>query len=95
MPLLIHITCSEELKDLHQRAARAQEHKRKRNTQLDEFEDIGGQLVVKEVAALQVVQEGMKMVDGKAREEHQLKQDLLTCQDTVERVRLQVREISQ
>ena len=35
------------------------------------------------------------MVDGKAREEHPLKKDMLNFGDTVERVQIQVQEILQ
>ena len=45
-------------------------------------------MAVKEVTALQEVPEGRKMVDGKAGEEHPLKQDTLNCQDIVEQVQL-------
>ena len=84
MPLMVQITCSKYLKDLQQRAARAQERQHKSNTQLDEFQDIGGQLSVKAVVELQVVQAGRKMVDGKVKEDHPLKKELLNCWDTVE-----------
>ena len=57
MPLMVQITLAEELKDLQQRVGRAQERKQKRHTQLDEFQEIGGQLGVKEVAMMQEVQE--------------------------------------
>ena len=53
MPLMVQITPTTELKDLQQHAARAQE----RYEQLDEFQDIGGQLAMKAVATLQDVQE--------------------------------------
>ena len=43
------------MKDIQQRAAHAQERQRKHCTQLDEFQEIGGQLDVKLVATLQVV----------------------------------------
>ena len=43
---------------------------------------------MKEVTALQEVQEGRKMVDGKDREENPLKKDMLNCRDTVEQVQL-------
>ena len=70
------------------RAAWAQEPQRKCNTQLDECQDIGGQWAVKEFATLQEVQEGRKMVDGKAGEEHPLKKDMINYRETVERVQL-------
>ena len=41
---------------------------------------------MKVVVALQEVLEGRKMVDGKAREEHPLKRDMLNCRDTIEHV---------
>ena len=43
-------------------------------------------MAAKVVVALQAVQEGRKMVDGMAREEHPLKQDMLNCQDAFERI---------
>ena len=85
---MVQITCSEELKDLQQWASWAQEHQHKHNTQLDEFQDIGRQLDVKAVIALQAVQEGRKLVDSKVGVEHPLKHDMLNCWDTVEGVHL-------
>ena len=95
IPLMVQIMLTKDLKDLQQRAVRAQEHQHKRNTQLDEFQDISGQLVVIVVAAMQAIQEGRKMVDGMAREEHPFKSNMLNCRDTVEFVQLQVQEILQ
>ena len=57
MPLMVQITPTTELKDLQQRVARAQERQQKRREQLDEFQNIDGQLAVKAVATLQDVQE--------------------------------------
>ena len=50
--LMVQITRSEELKDLQQRASRTQEHQQKRRSQLDEFQEVGGQLAVKVVTTL-------------------------------------------
>ena len=76
----------EELKDLQQRASHAQEYQQKCRDQLDEFQKIGGQLVVKEVTTLQVVQENQKMVDYKAREEHSVQQALNNFQSVSDKV---------
>ena len=73
MPLMVHITRAKELKDLQQRSAQAQECQQKRCAQLNQFQEIGGQLDVKAVAMLQAVQEHRQAVDSKAIEEHQVK----------------------
>ena len=41
---------------------------------------------MKVVAALQEVQEGTNMLDGKVGVENPLKQDMINCQDIVEQV---------
>ena len=92
---MAHITRAEELKDLQQRAAHAQECQQKRRTQLDKFQEIGAQLAVKVVATLQAVQENRQMVDGKAREENPMQQVFLNYQSAAERVQLQAQEILQ
>ena len=81
--------CSEELKDLQQRASIGQERHQKRSTQLDEFQDIGRLLEVKAVAALQAVQEGKNIVDSKEEEENLVNKDLLNCWDVSKQVKLQ------
>ena len=57
MPLMVQITWAEELKYLQQRAAFAQELQQKLHAQLDEFQEIDGQLAVRAVTMLQAVQE--------------------------------------
>ena len=85
---------SVQLKELQQWVRKAQECQRKHNDQLDKFQEIGAQLLVKVVTALQVVQEGKKEVNAKMVE-HPLKQDLLGSQDLVEKIKTQVKEITQ
>ena len=51
-------------------------------------------MLVKEVTALQVVQDGKKEVNVKMVE-HPLKQDLLGCQNLAEKIKMQVKEITQ
>ena len=72
MPPIIHITWLAELKELHQWVGKAQERQRKRNDQLDEFQEIGAKLSVKAVAALQEFQDGKKEVNANMVE-HPLK----------------------
>ena len=85
---MVQITRAEELKDLQQRATCAQEHQQKHHAQLDEFQEIDGQLVVKVVAMLQEVKEHRQIVNSKANEEHPVKQDLTNCQSTSNKVQL-------
>ena len=92
MPPIVQITRSTELKELQQQVGKAQEWKR--NDQLDEFQEIGAQLSVKAVVALQAMQEGKKEVNAKLVE-HPLKQDLLESQDLAEKIKTQVKEITQ
>ena len=49
---MVQITRAEELKDLQQRASHAQENQKKCLPQLDEFQEIGGQLAVKAFTTL-------------------------------------------
>ena len=70
LPLMVQITWSEELKGLQQRVSHTQECQQKCHAQLDEFQEVGGQLVIKAVATLQAVKESRKMVDSKAGEAH-------------------------
>ena len=58
------------------------------HAQLDEFQEVGGQLAVKVVATLQAVQESRQMVDGKAGVAYPMQQDFLNCQSATERVQL-------
>ena len=60
LPPVVQITKSAQLKELQQSVVKAWEHQQRRSTQLDEFQDIGVQLSVYEVATLQAVQEGRK-----------------------------------
>ena len=69
MVLMVQITRAEELMDLEQRSSHAQEHQQKRHAQLDEFQEVGGQLAIKAVATLEAVQENRQMVNDKEREE--------------------------
>ena len=94
MPPIVHITQSMELKDLLQRVGKAQERQRKRNDQLDEFQEIGAQLLVKAVVVLQAVQEGKKEVNENMVE-NLLKQYFLRIQDLAEKIKTQVKEITQ
>ena len=59
---------------------KAQEWQQKHSDQLDEFQEIGAQLSVKAIAALQVMQDGKKKVNANMVE-HSLKHDHLMCQD--------------
>ena len=93
MPPVIQITRSTELRELQQRVGKAQEQQQKRNEQLNDFQDIGVQLSVKELTALQAVQEGKNEVT-KNMVENPLKQDLLRSQDIAERIQAQVKEIT-
>ena len=95
LPLMVQITRYEELKDLHQIGAHAQEHQQKHRAQLDEFQEVGGQLVVKAIATLQVLQESQKMVNNKFGTAHPVQQDVLNCQSAANKVQLQVHEIAQ
>ena len=63
-----------------------------RRAQLDEFQDIGGQLAVKAFATLQ---ENRKMIDDKASEEHPVQHALHNFQSVTDKVQLQVHEIMQ
>ena len=49
---MVHIMRAEEIKDLQQRASYAQEFQQRHHGQLDEFQEIGGQLAIKVVATL-------------------------------------------
>ena len=92
---MVQITQATELKDLQQCASHPQERQQKCHEQLDEFQDIGGQLAVKSVATLQAIQESQQMVDNKATEEHLVQQMVSNCQNTVAKVQLQVQEVAQ
>ena len=72
IPPLVSITRSTKLKELQQRVGKAQEQQWKRNDHLNEFQEIGSQLLVKAVATLQAMQDGKKEVNAKMVE-HQLK----------------------
>ena len=63
-----------------------QECQQKRRAQLNEFQEIDGQLAVKVVTTLQEVQEHRQMVDSKAQEENPMKQALTNCQITADKV---------
>ena len=95
MPLMVQIMRAEEIKDLQQRASYAQEFQQRHHGQLDEFQEIGGQLDVKAVAMLQEVQENRQLVDGNAQEEHLMQQALNNFQSVADKVQLQVHEIAQ
>ena len=58
------------------------------------FQETGGQLSMKAVAALQDVQEGKTGVTAKLVE-HPMKQDFLGSQDIVEKIQAQAKEITQ
>ena len=55
MPPILHITRSAKLKELQKRVRKVRERQQRRSEQLDQFQDIGAQLSVKVVFALQVV----------------------------------------
>ena len=82
-----------ELKYLQHWFGKARQHQWKHNDQLDEFQEIGAQLSVKAVAALQAVKEGKKKVNANMVE-HTLKQDFLWSQDLAEKIKTQVKEIT-
>ena len=63
------------------------------STQLDEFQEIGAQLSVKVVSALQAVQEGKKEVTNKMVE-HPLAHDLTGSREIAEKVKEHVKEIT-
>ena len=62
--------------------------------QLDEFQDIGAQLFIKEASILQVVQEGRKDVTEKIAE-HPLAREVTESWETTEKIKEQVKEITQ
>ena len=65
MPQIVSITQLAGLKELHQQVVKAQEWQRKRSDQLDEFQEIGTQLLGKAVIVLHAVQDGKKEVNAK------------------------------
>ena len=93
LPLVVHITKCVELKELQQHVVKDQKCQRQRSMQLDEFQDLGTQISVKEFVSLQVVQEGKKEVAEKIME-HPLAHDLTGSWEIAEKVKAQVREIT-
>ena len=66
----------------------AQELQQKRHEQIDKFQEIDGQLVVKAIAMLQAIQENRKPVEIKASEEHPIQQTLTNCQSIASKFQL-------
>ena len=83
-----------ELKELQQRVVKERERKQWRSAQLDDFQEIGVQLSMKEFYALHAAQAGKKEITKKLVEHH-VTHDLTTSQEVTERIRWQVKEITQ
>ena len=94
MQFIMWITKAPELKDLHQRVTSARERKQWCNAQSDDFQEIGAQLSVKAISALQAAQEGNKNVAAKMFE-HPVNHDLKMIQEITEQVKEQVKAITQ
>ena len=71
MPPVVQVTKVVELKALQQRVAKSRDHHQRHTSQLDEFQYVGAQLLVKAVSVMQEVQEGRKDVTTKI-DEHPL-----------------------
>ena len=86
----MQITKVVELKDLQQRVTKERERKQRHSAQLDEFQEIGAQLSVKVVFALQESYKGKKNVAAKMVD-HLVNHDIKMSQEITERVKEQVK----
>ena len=75
MPPFVQITRPVDLKELQQCFRKERERQQRCSEQLDEFQDIGVQLSVKAISALQSMYEGKKEVADKLVD-HPLAQNL-------------------
>ena len=93
MPPIVQVTKIAELKALQQHVTKMRECQC-RTTQLKEFQDIGEQLSLKAVNALQAVQESRREVTATIVE-HLLEQDVEDCMGISDKIKAQVEEVQQ
>ena len=94
MHLTMQITKEMNLKALQQRETKEREHHQHRTTQLDEFQDISEQFVLKALNGLQAVQESRKEVTAKIFK-HPCEQDVADCMEINDKTKVQVEEFKQ
>ena len=94
MPLVVQITKAPDLKDLQQCVTKKRECQKRHTTQLDEQQDIGAQISMKAVSVMQVVLDGRRDVIDKIVE-HPLEREVIECRETNEKIKEQVKEVTQ
>ena len=94
IPLIIYITKDAKLKDLLQWVANDKDRHQRCTTQLDEFQEIGVQLLVKDVSVLQEVHAGRKDVIAKIIE-NSLDHEETKSREIAEKIKERVKEITQ
>ena len=94
MPFMMQITKEPELKELQQQVTNARERKQLHSAQLDEFQEIGAQLSMKEIFVLKSTQEGKTNIAANMVE-HPIDHDLKVSHEVTERVKEKVQAITQ